>query len=287
MFPIPLKDNLKHLRFPFVTVLLIAINFAVFAWELGKSDSSNSNPQLERVGLSARDQAEISFGAIPYRITHPGKECAIGTTRSSSGGTQAQTVCEGTSDFAQAQALGAQGEPFVQLDAPPWWQTVFTSMFIHAGWIHILGNMLFLWIFGNSIEGAMGRLKFLLFYFAAGIAAVYSYALIKSGSGVPAVGASGAIAGILGAYILTFPRARILTFVFIFFFVTLVEVPALIALAIWFIFDALPGIGEAASSGGTDIAYLAHLGGFLFGLAVVRLLVSRKRVEAAAPPVWT
>ncbi len=285
---IPLKDNLRNLGFPIVTVLLIAINFAVFAWELSKPADSNSNPQLERVGVSERDQVEIENGAIPYRITHPGKDCAVGTRRSSSG-LRPDIVCEGTDEYAQAQDLGAQGEPFVPLDSPPWWETVLTSMFLHASWIHILGNMLFLWIFGNNIESSMGRLKFLLFYLLAGVVAAYSQALISPSETGPTLGASGAIAGVLGGYLLLYPRARVLTLVFLIFFVTLVEVPAIIVLGVWFLLQALPAVGQVATpdvAGSGGIAYLAHVGGFIFGLLAIRAFADRKRVEAAAPPVW-
>jgi membrane associated rhomboid family serine protease len=289
MLFLPLKDNLRNLRFPLVTILLIAINFAVFAWELGKSDSSNSNPQLEQLGVTARDQAEVQYGAIPYRITHPGKQCAVGTKLGAFGQKDAEIVCQGTADYANAQALGSRGQPFVTLDSPPWWETIFSSMFLHAGWLHILGNMLFLWIFGNNVEGAMGRLKFLLFYLLAGVAAAYAQALINTGDTGPTLGASGAIAGVLGGYILLYPRARVLTFVFLVFFVTLVEVPALIILGIWFVLQALPAVGQVATpdvAGNAGVAYLAHVGGFLFGLLLIKAFADRKRVEAAKPPVW-
>jgi membrane associated rhomboid family serine protease len=288
VFFLPLKDNLRNLRFPLVTILLIVINFAVFAVELTKSGDSNSNPQLERLGLSARDQMELRYGAIPERITHPGTQCAFGATHNSEGNLDGRIVCEGSTAYTEAENLGRQGQPFVQMNAPSWWETVFTSMFIHEGWLHILFNMLFLWIFGNNVESAVGRLKFLLFYLLSGLVAVYAFAVINTSATVPLLGASGAIAGVLGAYMLLYPRARVLTFVFLLFFVTLVEIPALIILALWFLIDALlPSVGQVASHGGGGVAYVAHLGGFLFGLAVIRLLADRKRVEAAAPPVWT
>src|SRR5262249_47213353 len=151
---------------------------------------------------------EITYGAIPDRITHPGRQCAFGSTRDSSGQLQGKIVCQGSSDYAEAQQLGQRGEPFVQMDSPPWWETVFTSMFIHEGWLHILFNMLFLWIFGNNVESAVGRLKFLGFYLLSGIVAAYAYALINTSAAVPLMGASGAIAGVLGAYMLLYPRAR-------------------------------------------------------------------------------
>jgi membrane associated rhomboid family serine protease len=287
---IPLKDNLRNLGFPLVTVILIALNFAVFAWELSKPADSNSNSQLERVGVSERDQVEIQDGAIPYRITHPGKDCAVGTKRGASGNLHADIVCQGTDEYTQAQRRGSEGEPFVPLDSPPWWATVFTSMFLHASWIHILGNMLFLWIFGNNIESSMGRLRFLLFYLLAGIVACYSQALISPSETGPTLGASGAIAGVLGGYLVLYPRARVLTLVFLIFFVTLVEVPAIIILGVWFLLQALPAVGQVATPdvvGSGGVAYLAHVGGFIVGLALIKLFADRRRVEAARPAVWT
>jgi membrane associated rhomboid family serine protease len=149
----------------------------------------------------------------------------------SSGAPQADVVCQGTSQYRQAERLANQrGAPFQPLDSPPWWETVFTSMFMHGGILHIAFNMLFLWIFGNNIEDSMGRPRFLLFYLAAGIVAAYAQALLDTNATEPAIGASGAIAGVLGGYLLLYPRARVLTLVFIIFFVTLIEIPAVIML---------------------------------------------------------
>ena len=155
-------------------------------------------------------------------------------------------------------------------------------MFMHGGFLHIAGNMLFLWVFGNNIEESLGRPSFVLFYVLAGLIAVYTQALIDPSSTAPTIGASGAIAGVLGAYALLFPQARVLTLIFIIFFVTLVEIPALILLAIWFILQFLPALGQVAveSGGGQGVAYFAHVGGFLFGLAVAgAMLLARGRSE--------
>jgi membrane associated rhomboid family serine protease len=282
---IPLKDNLPTSRFPLVTVILIAINFAVFGWELSLASHSNSNPVLQEAGIAEVDEQEINWGAIPYRITHPGKDCAIGATENTPSGFKPGIVCDGTSDYAKAQRFHDGGAPFVQLDQPPWWQTVFAAMFLHAGWFHILGNMLFLWIFGGNVEDSMGRGRFLLFYLIAGIVATYAQALINTGETGPTLGASGAIAGVLGGYLLLYPRARVLTLVFIVFFVTMVEVPAVVMLGIWFLLQALPAVGQTASPdvAGGDVAYLAHVGGFLFGLLAIKLFVDRNRAERAPP----
>ena len=192
--------------------------------------------------------------------------------------------------MARGQANpGAELGPF-QIDQAPWWETLFTSMFMHGGFLHITGNMLFLWVFGNNIEDRMGRIGFLLFYLLAGLIAVYTQALIDPGSTAPTIGASGAIAGVLGAYALLFPKARVLTLIFIIFFVTLVEIPALILLAVWFILQFVPALGQVAvgSGGGQGVAYFAHVGGFVFGLAVAgaMLAVMRRRRPQPRLPVY-
>jgi membrane associated rhomboid family serine protease len=268
---IPLKDNVPTSRFPLVTVLLIVANIAVFAWQLSFS-GSESSPELEGSGITERDENSLEYGAIPYRITHPGEGCAVTQV---SAAQAPEIVCEGTREYRDARAGGA---PFVQLDEAPWWETVFSSMFMHGGILHIVFNMLFLWIFGNNIEDSMGRVRFVLFYLLAGIVAIYSQALLDTGSTIPTIGASGAVAGVLGAYALLLPRARVLTLIIIIFFVTLVEIPAFVMLGIWFALQFLPAVGQVATpdiAGGGGVAYFAHVGGFLFGLALIKLFAMR------------
>jgi membrane associated rhomboid family serine protease len=147
-------------------------------------------------------------------------------------------------------------------------------MFMHGGILHIGFNMLFLWIFGNNVEEAMGRGRYLLFYLLAGIAAVYSQSAIDPSGTLPSIGASGAIAGVLGAYAVLLPRARILTLVILIFFVTMIEIPAYVMLGIWFVLQFIPAIGQVAVpdiGGQGGVAYFAHVGGFIFGLALVKL----------------
>jgi membrane associated rhomboid family serine protease len=288
---LPLKDNIPTARFPVVTVALILINVAVFIWQETYSvDPELSGPPLE---LGSIDQSSLEYGAIPYRITHPGEteDCSIGAVGdpNSSGQFEAGVVCPGTDEYAEAEQV-ALDNPGSNLDLLPleqaaWFITLITSMFMHGGILHIAGNMLFLWVFGNNIEDSLGRLKFVLFYLAAGIVAVYSQAALDPSSTVPTIGASGAVAGVLGAYALLHPAARVLTLIFIIFFVTLVEIPALILLAIWFILQFVPALGQVATpevGGGEGIAYFAHVGGFLFGLATIKLLV-RKRKDPDPP----
>jgi len=150
---------------------------------------------------------------------------------------------------------------------------------MHGGLLHLGGNMLFLWIFGNNVEDAMGPVKFVAFYLLGGLAALALQVAIDPGSTVPTIGASGAIAAVLGGYILLYPRARVLTVIFIVFFFTLVEIPALFVLGIWFLQQVVFGyfgLNEPTGSGG-GVAYFAHIGGFAFGLLTIRLWATRMR----------
>lgn len=164
--------------------------------------------------------------------------------------------------------------------------TLLTSMFMHGGWLHLIGNMLFLWVFGDNIEVVLGHFGYLLFYLAGGLAASFAHILLTPDSTIPSVGASGAISAVLGAYIVFFPGNRIRTIVF-FFFITITYVPALIFLGIWFLtqlFNGVASIGvQTAQTGG--VAFWAHVGGFVFGLLVGFLMkgrVSRKFVNRTA-----
>ena len=160
-----------------------------------------------------------------------------------------------------------------------WLDGAFTSMFMHGGWEHIIGNMLFLWIFGNNVEDALGRVRFLLWYLAAGIAATATQTFVTlafsdaADASIPNVGASGAISGVLGAYLLLLPQAKVLTL----FGWFLVEVPALLYLGFWFVFQLWSGgysVVEPETGGG--VAFFAHIGGFVFGLATVHLIAQRR-----------
>jgi membrane associated rhomboid family serine protease len=289
---LPLKDNNPTSRFPIVTVALIAICVVVFIWQL----NFPTNHRLDQAGFGSIDQSSLEYGAIPYRITHPSAgDCDIGAVAEVSPQQfEAGVVCPGTSAYAAAVARSRANPqddlgPF-KIDQKPWYLTLITSMFMHGGFLHIAGNMLFLWVFGNNIEDRLGRVKFLFFYLLAGLIAVYTQALIDPASTAPTIGASGAIAGVLGAYALLFPRARVLTLIFIIFFVTLVEIPALILLALWFILQFVPALGQVAvgSGGGQGVAYFAHVGGFVFGLAVaaIMLYVTRSRRPEPRLPIY-
>jgi membrane associated rhomboid family serine protease len=249
---IPLKDDVPTRRFPVVTVAIIVICCAVYfifeqgLWDLGTKGN-------ERV---------VDYGAIPYEISHPGKECG-----EVAGGQPGQVRCEGQP--------GVTGTAPAQ---PPWWVTIFTAMFMHGSLLHLGGNMLFLWIFGNNIEDSMSRWRFVVFYLLGGIVATLAQVVINTDSTVPTVGASGAIAAVLGAYAVLYPRARVITVVFIIIFFTVIELPALLVLGLWFLLQLLPAFSEPISGGG-GVAYFAHIGGFLFGLLLIKLFANRPQSD--------
>jgi membrane associated rhomboid family serine protease len=154
--------------------------------------------------------------------------------------------------------------------------TLFTSMFMHGGVFHIFGNMLYLWIFGNNIEDSLGHFKFIFFYLFCGIVAALSHALAAPGSTVPMIGASGAISGILGAYLLLFPYARIHTVIFLGFFVQVIRVPALIVIGFWAIIQVVSGLTIQGIQNQGGIAWFAHVGGFIAGLFTIKLWQPRR-----------
>jgi rhomboid family protein len=242
----PLRDNIPTDRLPVVTVALIVANVLMyFLFQHGTITlgDPSSQPYLHNL---------VENAVFPYELTHPGHYCVnineCGVTQNPAG-------------YA------------------PTWETVFLAMFMHGGLLHLGGNMLFLWIFGNNVEDSMGPVRFLVFYLLGGIAATALQTLVGPSSQVPNLGASGAIAAVLAGYLILFPRARVVTVVFIVFFFTIVELPALIFLGIWIAEQALfgyLGLTQGGGSGG-GVAYFAHLGGVLFGLAAIKLFASEKR----------
>ncbi len=165
------------------------------------------------------------------------------------------------------------------------WVTPLTSMFIHGDWMHFISNMLFLWVFGDNIEDRFGHFRYLMFYLVAGVAAVWLQVAVNTASELPTIGASGAIAGVLGAYLLLFPYSRIRTVV-IFFFITLVRIPAFFLLGFWILLQFFGGIGSLGPSAQTGgVAYWAHIGGFLLGIGVAiiyKLFARQKLLPEAA-----
>jgi membrane associated rhomboid family serine protease len=165
-----------------------------------------------------------------------------------------------------------------QLTAHPalTWSTIFTAMFLHGGWFHILSNMWVLFIFGDNVEDRMGPGRYLVFYLLSGVAAALMETFILPGSSVPMIGASGAIAGVLGAYLILYPRARVASLVPILFIFTIIEIPALIFLLFWFVSQLFSGWLSLQGTAGSGIAWWAHVGGFVFGMASVGLFAQRR-----------
>jgi len=157
---------------------------------------------------------------------------------------------------------------------------LFTSMFLHSGWLHVIGNMWFLWVFGDNVEDRFGHIPFLVFYLACGLGAGVIHTLFNWNSAVPAVGASGAISGVLGAYLVMFPHARVITLVPLIFFFFTVQLPAVVILGYWFVVQFLSGLSSLGSRESGGVAWWAHIGGFILGM-VVALMMPRKTYRVA------
>jgi membrane associated rhomboid family serine protease len=157
------------------------------------------------------------------------------------------------------------------------WITILTAMFMHAGWAHILGSMVFFWVFGPEIEDVMGPLRYLLFYLLSGLAATFAQVIIDPASTVPNLGASGAIAGVMGAFLITYPRDRIRTVLFLGWFYRVTVVPAIALIGVWFLTQLFSEVGALAQVQSGGVAYMAHIGGFIFGAVTARIFETRQR----------
>ena len=250
---LPLKDYNPTTSVAWVTVVLIAVNVVIFL--------------SEPITGSARTQATYfaCHGAIPYEVTH-GKRAVDALSQG--------VRFESDQDIAFA-AL-EQSCPRKNV-----WLSILTSMFLHGSIAHIGFNMLFLWVFGNNIEDRLGRMRYIIFYLLCGIAAAYAQSYVFPSSAIPIVGASGAIAGVLGAYLLMFPRAPILTWLpFLIFVVT--PVPAWFLIGVWFLLQLSSSLGSVSS--GTGVAYMAHVGGFLTGMLLLLIFRRRRQQPVVTSP---
>ena len=256
---IPINDSdLKRDTFPFVNISIIIACTAVFIYEL-------------TLGGLSKDVFFYQFGLIPHELFK-----GVDFSWLSSQGllTAEQLAGENT-------ALLEQQGYIIDIQSPvPTWATMFTSMFVHGDWMHFLFNMIFLWVFGDNIEDKFGHFRYLIFYLGAGVVACLLQAVTDTSSEIPTIGASGAIAGALGAYLLLFPYSRVGTAV-VFFLITFVKIPAIYLLGFWFILQFIPALGDLGTSSTGGVAYWAHIGGFLFGMAVVAIY-KRYRKE----PIW-
>lgn len=219
---IPYKDDNPTTIFPYITIILIVTNAAVFLVEVFHPSGMKS--------------LVYSYGAIPRNL------------------------------------LSSES---IQPVAPLF--TIFTSMFMHGGYLHLAGNMLYLWIFGNNIEDRLGHSRFILFYLLSGVAAAYAHSITAPDSVIPMVGASGAVSGVLGAYLLLYPRARVHTLLWFGLYVEVVRIPALIVIGFWVIIQLINGLLSQGAGSQGGVAWFAHVGGFLFGVLSVRFMMQKRR----------
>ena len=256
MFPISDPENTRR-RFPIVNIGLMAVSIVVFLYQIAILDDFELTKFYN------------NYGVVPYELTGQGDI---------SGMIQAEDVSvlevEGVRNlliFYRLRDVYEGGPPTV-------WLTPFTSMFIHGGWMHLIGNMLFLWVFGDNIEDRLGRIKYLFFYLICGLFAAAAQVAVNLGTGIPAIGASGAIAGVLGAYFVLFPHARIRTLIF-FFFITVISLPAWLLIGIWILMQFFSGITSLGGDFATGVAYWAHIGGFVAGFLIVAAFVGLSGVR--------
>lgn len=263
---LPVHDLNPVRRTPWLTYLLVAVNVVVFLFT-----PAAANTGVETLSLAELCEQEAfyhRYGAIPEEMIDnrplpvaPTGEVGVG-----------------------------RGGPGCVVDQPTYRKlpvlSVLYAMFLHGGWLHLLGNMLFLWVFGNNVEDRLGRLRFLLFYLLAGYVAGYGFAALNADATVPLVGASGAVAGVLGAYLVFFPRAKVWSLVPVLLFLPL-RLPAWFVLGLWFVLQWAYSSGYATSPAGS-VAYLAHVLGFVFGLlAAVPMLKRRPRYPHRQQRTWT
>src|SRR6266568_688712 len=242
----PYKDENPTILTPVVTVGIIAANLAAWLFVQGAGAGEAVLRSVCQLGLIP---GEV-LGRVPVGTAIPLGRDALGRL------------------LACPNPIG-----------PPHVATVLTSMFMHSGWLHILGNMWFLWVFGNNIEDSMGHARFVVFYLLCGVAAAAAQMLTDPRSVVPMVGASGAISGVMGAYILLYPRVRVHTLVPLGFFVTTVALPAYVMLGYWFLLQLLMGAVGSLSRVEGGVAVWAHVGGFVAGMALIKLFANREYLE--------
>jgi membrane associated rhomboid family serine protease len=255
---IPIYDENPTRRRPYVTWALIAVNAVVFLISpVARAPLFGSPSPVQQCEQQAYF---LRWGAVPAELTR-------------------------NQQLPVALAPGAPAQCQASLDyvKRPWLSSV-TSIFVHGGWLHLLGNMLFLYVFGNNVEDRFGRVWFLLFYLLVGVVATYGFAFTRPDSVEPLVGASGAISGVLGAYLVLFPRARVLSLVSFLFFLPL-RLPAWIVLGVWFLLQAVYAEGAGVSGGG-EVAYLVHVIGFALGVLCAALVAQRMRPPPRQPPQW-
>jgi membrane associated rhomboid family serine protease len=242
----PYRDENETQRTAIITIVIIALN--VLAW-LGIQGAGTTYALAKSI---------CELGLIPGELT---LSLPVGTK------------------FPMGDGLVCATDPGAQP------QHLLTSMFLHGSWMHLLGNMWFLWLFGNNVEDSMGRLRFLAFYLICGLAAAFGQVITNPASSIPMVGASGAISGVMGAYLILYPRVRVFTLVILGFFFTSVALPAWVMLGYWFVLQFLSGLVSFAGEGG-GVAFWAHIGGFVAGVVLVKLFARSDYVQAHRAHHW-
>ena len=237
---VPLNDENRRVHPPFATIAIIVVY--VLAWVFVQGLGA-AQPLAESLCLYGRIPGDL-LGTVA-----PGTRQELG----------AGLACQ----------LDGSGNPL----------SLVTSMFMHGGWFHIIGNMWFLWVFGDNVEDVMGPVRFVIFYLLCGLAAAAAQMLTDTASTIPMVGASGAIGGVMGAYALLFPKVRVNTLIFLGFYITTIGVPAIVMLGYWFLLQVLGGLPALGSTEG-GVAFWAHIGGFLAGVVLIRLFTSDARLAA-------
>ncbi|MFQ5547426.1 MAG: rhomboid family intramembrane serine protease [Woeseia sp.] len=227
----PIRDDNPQVLIPYATIGIIVLNVAAWIFLQGLGTEPSLSGSVCRLGMIPGELLQTVDAGTRLQIG-PGTFCVLG-------------------------------------DASAWY-TAVTSMFMHGGWFHIIGNMWFLWIFGNNVEDAMGHVRFIVFYLLCGLAAGAFQIAANPVSAIPMVGASGAIGGVMGAYVLLYPRVHVHMLIFLGFFVTTVAVPAVFMLGYWFVIQLISGLGTIGAQGG-GVAFWAHIGGFAAGAALILL----------------
>jgi len=243
----PYRDENQTQRTPYVTIAIIAINMLVWIF-------------IQGGGMAYQLASSVcNYGLIPGELT--------------------QRLAAGVA-FPMGEGLVCLTDPGPQVSH------LLTSMFLHGSWMHVLGNMWFLWIFGNNIEDSMTRPRFIAFYLICGIAAAMAQVFANPASAVPTVGASGAISGVMGAYLILYPTVRVFTLVPLGFFITTIALPAWVMLIYWVVIQVVSGFGTIGSSDQGGVAFWAHVGGFVAGIALVKLFQSAEHVRAHQAAHW-
>jgi membrane associated rhomboid family serine protease len=251
---IPLRDNIPSRSAPVVNYAMIAICALVFFAQLSGGEQSTLVEQ---------------YGMIPARVLHPSQPIEVPVAQEATGEYERRRLPSG--EMVEAPVVRTVMKPAAP-SAVPAVMTLLTCVFLHGGWMHFLGNMWFLWIFGDNVEDRFGHIGYLIFYLATGVAASLSHLMSAPGSTIPTIGASGAIAGVMGAYLVSYPHARVQALIPIVYIMQIIVVPAPIFLGIWMLMQLFQGVSSISAVETTGVAFWAHIGGFIAGAAVTWLL---------------